>query len=60
MIRDHLNQSWWVFKLKMSLFKDANNNHEFFVIDLIIALDRIMFLEEVHDEMKYVILVVLW
>jgi len=43
----------------MSLFEDANNDHEFFVIDLVIALDRIMFLEEVRDEVKYVILVVL-
>ena len=59
-IDDHFDETWKVFKLKTSFFKDTNDDHKFFVINFVIALDEIMFLREIRDWMQYVVLVILW
>ncbi len=59
MIYDHLNRTNKVFKLWALFFEYANNDHKFFIIDLVITLDWIMLLEKVSDWMKNFVLIVL-
>ncbi len=59
MIRDHLNRIDKVFKLWLSFLESANNDHEFFIVDLIVTLNLIMFFWKVSDWMKNLILIIL-
>ncbi len=59
MIRDHLNRIDKVFKLWSSFLESANNDHEFFIVDLVITLDWVMLLWKVSDWMKNFILIIL-
>ncbi len=58
-IYDHLNRTDKVFKLWASFFKCMNNNHEFFIVNLVVTLNWVMFLEKVSDWMKNFVLIVL-
>ncbi len=58
-IHDHFNRINKVFKLWSSFLESANNDHEFFIIDLIVTLDWVMLLQKVSDWMKNFILIVL-
>ncbi len=58
-IRDHLDRIDKVFKLWSSFLESANNDHEFFIIDLVVTLDWIMLLWKVSDWMKNLIFIVL-
>ncbi len=58
-IHDHLNRINKVFELWSSFLKSANNDHEFFIVDLIVTLDWIMLLRKVNDWMKNLILIIL-
>jgi hypothetical protein len=58
-ICDYLNRIDKVFELWSSFFKSANNDHEFFIIDLVVTLDWVMLLWKVSDWMKNFILIIL-
>jgi len=58
-IYDHLDRTDKVFKLWASFFKCMNNDHEFFIVDLVVTLDWVMLLEKVSDWMKNFIFIVL-
>jgi len=58
-IRDHLNRINRVFKLWSSFLKSANNDHKFFIINLVVTLDWVMLLWKVSDWMKNLIFIVL-
>ena len=58
-IRDHLDKINKVFKLRSSFFESTNNDHEFFIVDLIVTLDWIMLLWKVSDWMKNLVLIIL-
>ena len=58
-IRDHLNRINRVFKLWSSFLKSANNDHKFFIINLVVTLNWVMLLWKVSDWMKNLILIVL-
>ncbi len=58
-IYDHLDRINRVFKLWSSFLKSANNDHKFFIIDLVVTLDWVMLLQKVSDWMKNLILIVL-
>ncbi len=58
-IHDHFNRINKVFKLWSSFLKSANNDHKFFIINLVITLDWVMLLWKVSDWMKNLILIVL-
>ncbi len=59
MIHNHFNKINKVFKLWSSFLKSANNDHEFFIINLIVTLDWVMLLWKVSDWMKNLILIIL-
>ncbi len=59
MIHDHLDKVNKVFKLWSSFLKSANNDHKFFIIDLIVTLNWVMLLQKVSDWMKNLILIIL-
>ncbi len=59
MICDHFDKVNKVFELWSSFLKSANNDHEFFIVDLIITLNWIMLLWKVSDWMKNLILIIL-
>ena len=58
-IHDHFNRIDKVFKLWSSFLESVNNDHEFFIVDLIVTLDWIMLLWKVSDWMKNLILIIL-
>ncbi len=58
-IHDHLNRINRVFKLWSSFLESTNNDHEFFIIDLVVTLDWIMLLWKISDWMKNLILIIL-
>ncbi len=58
-IRDHFNRINKVFKLWSLFLESMNNDHEFFIVDLIVTLNWIMLLRKVNDWMKNLILIVL-
>ena len=58
-IRDHLNRINKIFKLWLSFLESANNDHKFFIVDLVVTLDWIMLLQKVSDWMKNFILIIL-
>ncbi len=58
-ICDHLNRIDKVFKLWSSFLESANNDHEFFIVDLIVTLDWVMLLWKVSNWMKNLILIIL-
>ena len=58
-IRDHLDKVDKVFKLRSSFLESANNDHNFFIVDLVVTLDWVMLLRKVSDWMKNLILIVL-
>ncbi len=58
-IRDHLNKVDKVFELWSSFLESANNDHEFFIVDLIVTLDWVMLLRKVSDWMKNLVLIIL-
>ena len=59
MIHDHLDRIDRVFELWSSFFKSANNDHEFFIVDLVVTLNWIMLLRKVSNWMKNLILIIL-
>ncbi len=59
MIRDHLNRIDKVFKLWSSFLESMNNDHKFFIVNLIVTLDWVMLLQKVSDWMKNLILIIL-
>ncbi len=58
-ICDHFNKINKIFKLWLSFLESANNDHEFFIVDLIVTLDWVMLLQKVSDWMKNLILIIL-
>ncbi len=58
-IHDHFNRIDKVFKLWSSFLESVNNDHEFFIVDLVVTLDWIMLLWKVSDWMKNLILIIL-
>ena len=58
-IRDHLDRIDKVFKLWSSFLESANNDHKFFIVNLIITLNWIMLFQKVSDWMKNLILIIL-
>ncbi len=56
-IHDHLDRINRVFKLQSSFLESANNDHEFFIVDLVVTLDWIMLLRKVSDWMKNLVLI---
>ena len=58
-IHDHLDKVDKVFKLWSSFLESVNNDHEFFIVDLVVTLDWIMLLRKVSDWMKNLILIIL-
>ena len=58
-IRDYLDKVDKVFELWSSFLESANNDHEFFIVDLVIALNWIMLLWKVSNWMKNLILIIL-
>ena len=58
-IHDHLNRIDKIFKLWLSFLKSANNDYEFFIVDLVVTLNWIMLLWKVSDWMKNLILIIL-
>jgi len=58
-IRDYLNRIDKVFKLWSSFLESANNDYEFFIIDLVVTLNWVMLLWKVSDWMKNLILIIL-
>ncbi len=58
-ICDHLDRIDKVFKLWSSFLENANNDHKFFIINLIVTLDWIMLFWKVSNWMKNLILIVL-
>jgi len=58
-ICDHFNRISKVFELWSSFLESANNDHEFFIIDLIVTLNWVMLLQKVSDWMKNLILIIL-
>ncbi len=59
MIRDHFDRIDKVFKLWSSFLESMNNDHEFFIVDLVVTLDWVMLLWKVSDWMKNLILIIL-
>ena len=59
MIRDYLDRINRVFELWSSFLESANNDHEFFIVDLVVTLNWVMLLWKVSDWMKNLILIVL-
>ena len=49
-ICNHINRKDYVFQFRLSFFKDMNNDHEFLIIDFIVAFDRIVLLEKVSNK----------
>ncbi len=58
-IRDHFDRIDKVFKLWSSFLESMNNDHEFFIVDLVVTLDWVMLLWKVSDWMKNLILIIL-
>ncbi len=58
-IHDHLDKIDKVFKLWSSFLESVNNDHEFFIIDLVVTLDWVMLLWKVSDWTKNLILIIL-
>ncbi len=58
-ICDHLDRKDRIFELWASFFKCMNNDHEFFIVDLVVTLNWVMLLEKVSDWMKNFILIIL-
>ncbi len=58
-IHDHFNRINKVFKLWSSFLKSVNNDHEFFIINLIVTLNWIMLLWKVSNWMKNLVLIIL-
>ena len=58
-IHDHLNRINRIFKLWSSFLESMKNDHEFFIVNLVVTLDWIMLLQKVSNWMKNLILIVL-
>ncbi len=58
-IRDHFDRIKRVFKLWSSFFKSMNNDHEFFIINLVVTLNWVMLLQKVSNWMKNLIFIIL-
>ena len=58
-IRDHLNRINKVFKLWSSFLESTNNDHKFFIVDLVVTLDWVILLQKVSDWMKNLVLIIL-
>ena len=59
MIRDHFDRIDKVFKLWSSFLKSINNDHEFFIIDLVVTLNWVMLFWKVSDWIKNLIFIIL-
>ncbi len=58
-IHDHFNKVNKVFELWSSFLESANNDHEFFIVDLVVTLNWIMLFWKVSDWMKNFVLIIL-
>ena len=58
-IHDHFNRIYKVFKLWSSFLESANNDHEFFIVDLVVILDWVMLFQKVSKWMKNLIFIIL-
>ena len=58
-ICDHLNKIDKVFKLWSLFLKSANNDHEFFIVNLVVTLNWVMLFWKVSNWMKNLVLIVL-
>ena len=58
-IHDHLDRINRVFKLWSSFLESINNDHKFFIVDLVVTLNWIMLFWEVSVWMKNFILIIL-
>ncbi len=58
-IHDHFNKINKVFKLWSSFLESVNNDHEFFIVDLVVTLNWVMLLWKVSDWIKNLVLIVL-
>ncbi len=58
-IHDHLDRIDKVFEFWSSFLKSANNDHEFFIINLVVTLNWIMLLWKVNNWMKNIIFIIL-
>jgi len=58
-IHDHLNRIDKVFKLWSSFLESANNDHEFFIVDLVVTFNWVMLLWKVSDWIKNLVLIIL-
>ena len=58
-ICDHFNRINKIFKLWSLFLESMNNDHEFFIVDLVVTLDWVMLLQKVSDWMKNLILIIL-
>ncbi len=59
MIHDHLDRINKVFKLWSSFLESINNDHKFFIVDLVVTLDWVMLFQKVSNWMKNFILIIL-
>ena len=58
-ICDHLDRIDKVFKLWSSFLESMNNDHKFFIVNLVVTLDWVMLLQKVNDWMKNLVLIIL-
>ncbi len=59
MIHDHLDKVNKVFKLWSLFLKSTNNNHEFFIVNLVVTLNWVMLLQKVSNWMKNLVLIIM-
>ena len=59
-IHDHLNKVNKVFKLWSSFLESANNDHKFFIVNLIVTLDWIMLLWNIDKSHRVFNHVIKW
>ncbi len=58
-IHDHLDKIDKVFELWSSFLESANNDHEFFIVDLVVILNGAMLFWKISDWMKNLVLIIL-
>ncbi len=58
-ICDHLDRIDKVFKLWLLFLESMNNDHKFFIVNLVVTLDWVMLLQKVNDWMKNLVLIIL-
>ncbi len=59
LICDHLDKINKVFKFWSSFFESANNDHKFFIVNLVVTLNWVMLLWKISDWMKNLVFIIL-